>query len=522
MKLTLDKTYLNFPVTTEAPMHRMKVIVDGNIIDEFDIELAGGGEPTFWAFLNVTEFAGAEATVEVTPANDAILAMLCTSDDLLDADDLYEEKERPQFHFSSRRGWLNDPNGLAFYDGEYHLYYQHNPYGWNWGNMNWGHAVSTDLVTWKELPIAIKPGSYGDSAFSGSAFTDTNNTGGFQTGDMPPLVAAWTSTGRGECIAYSNDRGRTFTEYEGNPVVAHVGRDPKVIWYAPGGHWVMVAYDEDGEDRRLAFYSSDDLKTWTQTSQIPNFFECPELFELPVDGDASNTRWVVYGGDANYLIGQFDGKTFTPEHEDRKQFHFGRNFYASQTFSDMPEADGRRVQIGWSTTVIKGTAFNQFMCVATVLTLRTTDEGLRLFVEPVAELEALRTSTESCADVALGSDNVLADVAGDTLDIEACIVPGDAKSITFTIHGSDVVYDTAAGTLTCEDKTAAMPLVDGELRIRMLVDRASIEIFAADGAMYMPMGMVLANAEQGLSLTATGGATTIKCMNVHQLKSIWK
>jgi fructan beta-fructosidase len=522
MKLTLDKTYLNFPVTTEAPMHRMKVTVDGAIIDEFDIELADGGEPTFWAFMNVSEFAGKEATVEVEPANDAILAMLCTSDDLLAADDLYEEKERPQFHFSSRRGWLNDPNGLVFYDGEYHLYYQHNPYGWNWGNMNWGHAVSDDLVTWRELPVAIKPGSYGDAAFSGSAFADTNNTAGFQTGDKPALIAAWTSTGRGECIAYSNDRGRTFTEYEGNPVVAHVGRDPKVIWYAPGGHWVMVAYDEDGEDRRLAFYSSDDLKTWTQNSEIPNFFECPELFELPVDGDASNTRWVVYGGDANYLIGQFDGKTFTPEHEEKKQFHVGRNFYASQTYSDIPESDGRRVQIGWSTTVIKGTAFNQFMCVATVLTLRSTDDGLRLFVEPVEELEALRTNTESCADVALGSDNVLAGMAGDTLDIEACIVPGDASTITFTIHGTDVVYDAAAGTLTCEDKSAAMPLVDGELRIRMLVDRASIEIFAADGAFYMPMGMVLANAKQGLSLTAAGGAATIKCMNVHQLKSIWK
>ncbi len=520
MKLILDKTYLNFPVTTEAPMHRMKVIVDGTIVDEFDIEL-GDGEPTFWAFMNVSKFAGKQATIEVEPAHPA-LEKVCTSDDLLDAADLYEEPLRPQFHFSSRRGWLNDPNGLVLYDGEYHLYYQHNPFGWNWGNMHWGHAVSDDLVTWKELPVAIMPGSYGDAAFSGSAFTDWNNSGGFQTGELPPLIAAWTSTGRGECIAYSNDRGRTFTEYEGNPVVAHVGRDPKVIWYAPGGHWVMVAYDEDGEDRRLAFYSSDDLKTWAQNSLLPNFFECPELFELPVDGDRNDTRWVVYGGDANYLVGQFDGKTFTPEHEEKQQFHFGRNFYASQTFSDMPESDGRRVQIGWSTTTLKGTAFNQFMCVATVLTLRSTPDGLRLFVDPVAELEALRTSTRSCSDVALGSANVLADVAGDLLDIEAAILPGDADTVTFNIHGTDVVFDAKANTLTCEDKTGPVTLLDGALRIRMLVDRASIEIFACDGALYMPMGVVLAEQKQGLSLTASGGGATVQCMNVHQLKSIWK
>ena len=147
------------------------------------------------------------------------LRAVVSSDTIQGAEDLYREKHRPQFHFSSRRGWNNDSNGLVFYQGEYHLYYQHNPYGWNWGNMHWGHAVSTDLVHWQELPIALYPRQFGDWCFSGSAVVDADNTGGFKAGEQDVIVAAYTSTGRGECIAYSNDQGRTFTDYPGNPVV---------------------------------------------------------------------------------------------------------------------------------------------------------------------------------------------------------------------------------------------------------------------------------------------------------------
>ena len=263
-ELVLQSQYLNLPVKNGAAKRRMSLSVDGRIVREFEIELAEG-EPDFWVFLDVGTFRGKKTTIRVASLsrNSAAWQAIVQSDAIKGTEDLYREKHRPQFHFSSRRGWNNDPNGLVFYQGEYHLFYQHNPYGWNWGNMHWGHAVSTDLVHWKELPIALYPQKFGDWCFSGSAVVDRDNTAGFKTGEEDVIVAAYTSTGRGECIAYSNDRGRTFTDYEGNPVVTHKGRDPKVIWYAPGRHWVMARTTMSGsKSRGISFYTSHNLKEW--------------------------------------------------------------------------------------------------------------------------------------------------------------------------------------------------------------------------------------------------------------------
>ena len=313
-ELVLQSKYLNLPVKNGVAKRRMSLAIDGRIVREFEIELAEG-EPDFWVFLDVSMFRGKTASLRVTSSgqDSGALRAIVPSDTIQGAEDLYREKHRPQFHFSSRRGWNNDSNGLVFYQGEYHLYYQHNPYGWNWGNMHWGHAVSTDLVHWQELPIALYPQKFGDWCFSGSAVVDADNTAGFKTGREDVIVAAYTSTGRGECIAYSNDRGRTFTDYPGNPVVKHKGRDPKVIWYTPGRHWVMAVYDERDKSRGIAFYTSPNLKDWQFRSRIDGFYECPELFELPVDGDRNNKRWIVHAGDGNYVVGRFDGKTFTAE-----------------------------------------------------------------------------------------------------------------------------------------------------------------------------------------------------------------
>ena len=199
----------------------MRYILNGKTAREFEIELADAA-PSFWVFDDVSEFKGKHLRLEVdgAAADCKGLAAVAQSDAIKGGEDLYKEKHRPQFHFTSRRGWLNDPNGLVFFDGEYHLFYQHNPYGWNWGNMHWGHAVSADLVHWKELPIALYPRRFGDWCFSGSAVVDGKS-----------LAAAFTSTGRGECIAFSNDRGRTWTDYKGDPVVKHSGRDPRLLWH---------------------------------------------------------------------------------------------------------------------------------------------------------------------------------------------------------------------------------------------------------------------------------------------------
>ena len=283
-ELVAGSRYLLLPVRQDAPLRRLRVRAGGRVVREFDIKLADS-QPQFEVFLDLQPLKGQTLVVETQlPAGSKALERVSLAQDVPDAGRLYREPRRPQFHFTSRRGWLNDPNGLLWHDGEYHLFYQHNPYGWDWGNMHWGHAVSRDLVHWTELPIALYPREYGDWCFSGSGVVDSRNTSGFGSAGSPALVVAFTSTGRGECIAYSSDRGRTWTEYSGNPVIKHSGRDPRVLWHEPTKRWVMAVYDETGGARAIALYSSPDLKKWTSESRIDGFFECPELFELPVAG----------------------------------------------------------------------------------------------------------------------------------------------------------------------------------------------------------------------------------------------
>jgi fructan beta-fructosidase len=215
--------------------------------------------------------------------------------------------------------------------------WQHNAFGWDWGNVHWGHAVSKDPVHWKELPVALYPRAYGDWAFSGSAVVDRANTSGFQKGAAPVLVAAYTSTGRGEYIAFSNDRGRTWSENEKNPVVRHRGRDPRLLWHTPSKRGVMAVYDE-GKGQAIAFHTSPDLKKWAYQSKIDGFYECPDLVELPVDGNPKKRKWVLYAADGQYLVGDFDGQKFTKESGKHQLWH--GNFYAAQTFSNAPDGRG--------------------------------------------------------------------------------------------------------------------------------------------------------------------------------------
>jgi sucrose-6-phosphate hydrolase SacC (GH32 family) len=268
----------------------------------------------------------------------------------------YHETYRPQFHFTAPAGWLNDPNGLVYHAGEYHLFFQHNPFGVNWGNMTWGHAVSGDLVHWRALPNAIEPDRMG-TIFSGSAVVDNGNTAGFQTGREPALVAIYTAAGGSspesdgqpftQCIASSNDRGLTWSKYERNPVLPHIvgeNRDPKVIWYAPGRFWVMALF-LDGES--FALFTSPDLKHWTRTQTLAiTGSECPDFFPLSVEGEPDEERWVFMAANGHYIVGTFDGARFVPE-TDACVLDFGANYYAMQTYSDIPAQDGRRIQIAW-------------------------------------------------------------------------------------------------------------------------------------------------------------------------------
>ncbi len=531
-EILLDKRYINLPVRTGAPKVYLDVVVDGRIVRDFDVELAVS-DPQFWVFLDMAQFAGRTATLKLHDSfgmDPNLLKVITLDDRIRGLEGLYREKHRPQFHFTSRRGWNNDSNGMVFYKDEYHLFYQHNPYGWAWGNMTWGHAVSRDLVHWEELGDALHPDHLG-TIYSGSAVIDWNNTSGFQTGDEKPLVCFYTSAGgenrasRGQpytqSIAYSNDRGRTFTKYPGNPVIGHINggnRDPKVLWHEPTLRWVMVLY-LDGHE--MGFFTSKDLKQWEMTSRLKCFHECPELFELPVDGNEASRLWVLYGGSGDYLLGDFDGRQFTPRTQAIK-FSYGNCFYASQTFSDIPESDGRRIQIGWARVDTPGMPFNQSMTFPVELTLRTTEQGVRMFAEPVGELRTLHVSGNTWKDVALRpGQNLLDKIEGELFHIVAEFAVGAAGQFGVVVRGTTITYDTQKRQLQCRDKTADLAPVDGCIRLEILVDRTIIEIFANDGRIYMPMGGILPEDNRSLEVFTKSGETVVRSLVVNELESIW-
>ncbi len=529
----LQKKYLNFPVKNGAQKHLIHLIIDNKIIREFEIELAPD-EPDFWVFLEIGDFAGKKAILWIDkyePAKGKGFDSVYQADTYIGQEKVYKEKLRPQIHFTSRRGWNNDANGMVYYDGQYHLFYQHNPYGWNWGNMTWGHAVSTDMIHWMERGDAIHPNRLG-TIFSGSAVVDVNNTTGFQTGDEKVIVCIYTSAGgtnpmsKGQpftqSIAYSNDRGKTLKVYEGNPVVSHINggnRDPKVIWNEQTNQWVMALYLDDNT---MGFLTSKDLKSWELQSRLKCFHECPELFELPVDGDRNNKRWILYGGSGDYLLGSFDGRQFTPEARPIP-FQHGNCFYASQTFSNIPIQDGRRIQMAWGRVAMPGMPFNQMMLFPVTLTLRTTEEGPRMFAEPIREIEKLHKRQWRWENKILKpEENLLSGISGELFHIRAELKVGDIQEIGFVIWDVPVVYDVRKQQLSCQNKTATLKAVDGNIRLEILVDRTSIEIFANDGRVYMPIGVILAGNSKSLEIFSKGGDTEIKSLEVFGLRSIWQ
>jgi sucrose-6-phosphate hydrolase SacC (GH32 family) len=475
--------------------------IDGKIAREFEVLLATG-EPDFWIFLDVSEFKGKKVTLQISEENEAF-DKIYQDNSYPGEENIYKEHLRPQFHFSSRRGWNNDPNGLVYYDGEYHLFYQHNPFGWSYGsdaNKAWGHAISKDMIHWEELRDAIHPDNLG-GIYSGSAVVDKLNTTSFQTGDEKPIVCIYTSAGGKtpwskdkpftQSIAFSNDRGRTFTKYSENPVQEHIrlsNRDPKVIWYTPLNQWVIVLYLDDDE---MGFFTSKDLKSWQLESKYKRdkLHECPELFELNIDGNKNNKKWILYAANGRYDIGQFDGKKFIPETKSIR-LHYGNCFYASQTFNNIPKEDGRRIQIAWGVIPMQGMPFNQQMLFPVELTLRTTEDGPRLFAQPINEIKKIYGKNWIFQDkvVEEGQQSILGESFDVGLyDISAEFEIESAERFGLIINNIQVIYETKEQKLYCQERYASLKPMEGKIKFRILVDRATLELFANDGQIYMPI-----------------------------------
>jgi fructan beta-fructosidase len=440
-----------------------------------------------------------------------------------------QEPLRPQFHYTTKKGWINDPIGLFHYKGEYHIFNDHNvvstrfPGGRGSGEQShWCHAVSTDLLHWKHMPVALYPDKLG-ACWSGSGSVDWKNTTGFQTGDEPPLILAYTSAFRGfsQSLAYSNDRGRTWKKYDGNPVQKQIGRDdrdPIVFWHEPTKKWVIVLYVNRGEAH---IFNSDDLKTWTLASKakLSGFHECPDMFELPVGGDEKNKKWVIYDARFHYWIGSFDGKTFKPE-AGPLRLEFGRSFYASQSWDNVK---GRRINIGWMRWWNKfpKLPWSQQMSFPCELTLKTTPKGIRMFRTPIKEIKDIYAETVTRKDVTIKpGGNPLADIAGDLFDIEMEVSLLKAKRFAVKLNDIEIASYLRSRCYSIKS-SISQDLVNGKIKLRILVDRMSVEVFINDGASVMTNYFIPKTREKGLELIAEGGEIKVHLLRVTKLKSVW-
>jgi fructan beta-fructosidase len=526
-----EKKYLVLPVKNGAPKKNAQIWIDGVLVRYFDIELAEEN-PDWYAYLRIDQWKGKdiELRVDKVSTTSKVFKPVLQSDKDTNSN-VYGESIRPQFHFSPKRGWTNDPNGLVFFNGEYHLFYQHNPYGRAWGNMTWGHAVSEDLLHWKHLDDALHP-DQGGTIYSGGAVVDSFNTSKLGTEGKPALVAFHTgNTGWAQYMSWSTD-GRNFQNFD-RAVVPRINkdnRDPKVIWHEPTKNWVMVLWVErgDNEQHSIQFLTSPDLKNWTPTSIVMGgigndryLFECPEFYELPVEGSNGEKKWVLTGANTQYAIGTFDGTTFKPE-EERLQGQYGRDFYAPQTFSNEPK--GRRIEIGWwrTKTGIGSSNFEHSMSLPLEHKLVKTSSGIRLTRMPVKEVEMLRCNAQQFKKLSVkeGGTNPLKNISAELAEIAFELEPAKAKAVILNLRGLDIVFNAETSELVVDGVKAPVTLINGKLKLSIYVDRTGVEIFVNDGLVYMPVNYNLQATNLSMNLSVRGGTAKVAYLDVYELNSM--
>jgi len=519
----IEKNYLNFPIEQGIETQNMKIrLNDRWVLPGVALRICET-EPDYWVFKDVSAYRGKNLKVIFSKDVKGI-DMIYQSDKFMGEEVIYKEAKRPQVHFTSRRGWINDPNGLVWHNGEYHLFYQHNPYSITWGNMHWGHAVSKDLMHWKELNSALFPDTTG-AMFSGSAVVDKDNTAGF---GKNAIVAIYTSMGvsADQCLAYSLDNGRTFTKYKEDPVLVTIEikgwsplhpRDPKVFWYEPGKHWVMALY----QNNYIAVYTSPNLKDWNFESKTTGFYECPELLELPVDNNEKNKKWVMYGASGSYMIGSFDGKKFTPE--SGKHFYVQGDQYAAQTYNNSP--GNRKVQMSFALINPKGMPFNSMMQFPTELSLITTPDGVRLCCNPIPEIRQLHEKKYQWTDLSGKEANQrLESVKSDYLHVKFDIDLEKDYWYKLNYRGHTIVHYDGNW-----NKYNGTPY-SGDYRepfhhqVELIIDKVSLEVFVGGGRLVISDNLEEPKTTEGLKFVSgmgDGSYVQLNSLEVHELKSIW-
>jgi fructan beta-fructosidase len=515
----------------------------------------------------------------ITLISGTIISSSCNSKEGKTADTpaVYSELYRPQIHFSPPSGWMNDPNGMVYYEGEYHLFYQYYPDSTVWGPMHWGHAVSTDMVHWQNLPIALYPDSLG-FIFSGSAVVDVNNTSGFGKDGKPAIVAIFTihdmkgeKEGRKDIesqgIAYSNDKGRTWTKYEKNPVLKNPGqrdfRDPKVSWNSDTKKWIMTLAVGD----HVCFYSSADLKDWNFESEFGRgigahggVWECPDLFQVPVANKANEKKWVLIvninpggpnGGSAGqYFVGEFDGHKFTNESKTQHWVDQGKDNYATVTFSNIPDKDGRRISIGWMSNwqyaqLVPTKTWRSAMTLPRSLQLIYSD-GYVLTSEPIKELEKLRSQTTEIKPVMVKDILNLDQISGPVFPMELVLkfilptteVGNDFGIELYNSKGENlrIGYDRIKAEFYINREKAGISdfskdfsgihvapyvLNGSEVEMHLFIDAASVELFAGKGEIAMTEIFFPTENYSGMRLYSKNGNVKIDSGIAYRLNPIW-
>ena len=524
VKVSGKDRYVMLPVQENAPEARVKVLSNGNEVLWANVCLAID-KTDYLVPLDLGQWGGSSIILDIKmnqgrslrrdPSDDVCWSEMTTVPvpDLTNS----EKKYRPTYHFSPEWGWMNDPNGMVYKDGEWHLFYQFNPYGSFWGNMHWGHAVSKDLVNWENLGIAIAPDALG-AIFSGSAVVDKDNTAGF---GKDALIAMYTSDGdnQTQSIAYSLDNGRTFTKYAGNPVIMAADtpdfRDPKIFWHEESRQWKVIL----AAGQEVQFYSSDNLKDWTYDSSFGlsygnhnGVWECPDLVRLPFEG---KEKWVLilninpggpFGGSATqYFVGSYDGKAFKCDDLPTvtRWMDYGKDHYATVTWSNAPE--GRTVAIAWMSNwqyanSVPTRQFRSSNSVPRDLSLVKKGKEVILKSTPSKEVEALRGNSVQFGLTTAPVE--LFDNARKAYELVIRFTLSKKDGATFVLSnesGEQVVlsYDAAVQTFSMDRRgsgnvkfsksfaavTTAPTRVGGKMELRLLVDSASIEAFGEDFSM---------------------------------------